>query len=144
MEIEELIKKIHRQARLLGSCDLFTGGEKTLEDVVRLFTSVQGQEFCLNNRFPHLATFRLFKGMGVERYGIYIDAGIVTLKNPKRAFLVGHTHAIVNCDSLERHVINVFQGATATVNACGWAVVRVNTVQGAHVIRNASGNAIIL
>ena len=86
----------------------------------------------------------MFKPYGVEKYGIYIDAGSITLKNPKRAIIIGHTSAVVNCDSLERHEIFVFQGASASVNARGWAVVSVQGVQGARVIKNVSENAIAL
>ncbi len=142
--MEEIIRQIYAQAKLLGACALFTGKEKTLEDIIALFTSTKGMEFCLKNRFPSLATFRLFKPYGVEKHGIYIDAGNVTLKNPKRAILIGHTSAVVNCDSLERHEIFVFQGASASINARGWSVVSVQGVQGARLIKNISENAIIL
>ena len=35
--MEALIKQIYAQARLLNACDLFTGNERTLDDIVRLF-----------------------------------------------------------------------------------------------------------
>ena len=101
-------------------------------------------EFCLKNRFPNLSTFRLFKPFGVEKYGVYIDAGFVELKNPKRAILIGRTTAVIDCDTLERHEIYVFQGASATVNARKWSVVSIKGVTGARVIKNVSENAIIL
>lgn len=142
--MEEIIRQIYGQAKLLGACSLFTGKEKSLEDIITLFTSVKGLEFCLKNRFPTLPTFRLFKGLGVEKHGIYIDAGEIILKNPGRAFLIGKTAATVICDTLERHEIYVFQGASAAVNAHGWAVVSVQGVQGARVIKTTSENAVIL
>lgn len=143
MDTTALIRQIYQQAKQLGCCALFKGTED-IEGIVKLFLSPQGQEFCLKNRFPSLATFRLFKPYNVEKHGIYIDAGNVTLKNPKRAILIGHTSAVVNCGSLERHEIFVFQGASASINARGWSVVSVQGVSGARVIKNISENAIIL
>lgn len=142
--MEDIIRQIYAQAKLLGACSLFTGREKTLEDIFRLFSSTKGMEFCLKNRFPNLSTFRLFKPFGVEKYGVYIDAGFVELKNPKRAILIGRTTAVIDCDTLEKHEIYVFQGASATVNARKWSVVSIKGVTGARVIKNVSENAIIL
>ena len=39
MNIEEVIRQVYSQARLLGSCHRFKGTEKTLEDIVALFCS---------------------------------------------------------------------------------------------------------
>ncbi len=140
---EDIIKKIHAQARRLGACQLFKGSE-TLEEIIDLFLSPQGQEFCVKNRFPNIATVRLFKGMGVEKHGIYIDAGVLTLKNPSKAVLIGRTSATVNCDTLEQHEVILMHGAKATVNAQKWAVVKVTCGDGSSVIRNVFNNAIIL
>lgn len=142
--MEELIKQIHAQASLLKACPLFTGRERTLDDIVGLFFSAQGMEFCIKNHFPNLATFRQFKRYGVERFGIYIDAGTITLRNPARAILIGRTLATVNCDTLERHEVFVLHGAKAVVNASGWAVVSLTVEQGCPVIRNTSDNAVVI
>lgn len=142
--MEKLIKQIYAQARLLNACELFTGKEKTLDDIVKLFTSVQGMEFCIRNHFPNIATFRQFKKYGVHKFGIYIDAGAITLTNPKRAILIGRTSATINCDTLERHEVFLLHGAKAVVNASQWAVVATTGGQGCNLIRNTSENAIIL
>lgn len=142
--MENIIKNIYEQAKALGACDLFTGQEKTVDDIVKLFLSTKGMEFCQRNHFPNLATFRLFKGYGVQKYGIYIDAGSITLRNPKRAILVGRTVANIRCDTLERHEVYLFQAACATINASGWSVVSVQGVRGTQVIKNVAEHAIIL
>lgn len=142
--MEELIRQIFAQARLIGACRLFKGTEKTLEDIVRLFCSTQGMEFCIKNNFPNLATFRQFKPFNPEKYGVYIDAGEIRLKNPKKAVLIGRTNAVVNCDSLERHEVFLLHGARSVINATGWSVVSVQGTKGCQHIRNISGNAIIL
>lgn len=142
--MEEVIRQIYTQAKLLGACPLFKGTEKTVADIVRLFQTPKGIEFCMNNHFPNMATFRLFKPHGVERYGIYIDAGAITLKNPSRAILIGRTAATVFCDKTERHDIILLHGAKAIVQASKWAVARVQSEQGCCVIKHTSDNAIII
>lgn len=142
--MEQIIQQIYEQARLLGACSLFTGKERTLEDIVSLFTTTQGMEFCVNNHFPNMATFRLFKPYKVERFGIYIDAGTITLHNPKQAILIGRTSATINNDTLEAHEIILLHGAKAIVNASGWAVCKTTVETGCSIIRNTSENAVIL
>lgn len=142
--MEQIIKQIYEQAKLFGVCSLFTGKESTLEDIVRLFVTPQGIEFCIKNHFPNMATFRFFKPHKVERFGIYIDAGTITLYNPKRAILIGRTSATVNCDTLEAHEIILLHGAKAIVNASGWAVCKTTVETGCSIIRTTSENAIIL
>lgn len=144
--MEAIIRQIYAQAKLIGACPRFTGQEKTLEDIVALFTSAQGMEFCIKNRFPNIATFRLFKPYGVDsKYGIYIDAGVITLKNPGRAILIGRTSATVNCDeNSRRHEIVLLHGAKAVVNASKWAVASVTASTGCSIIKNVSENAVIL
>lgn len=142
--MEELIKQIYQQAKLLDACPRFTGKERTLEDIIALFTSPQGLEFCIKNHFPNIATLRLFKQYGVEKYGIYIDAGVVTLRNPKKAVLIGKTSATVNCDTCERHDITFMHCAKGTVNASKWSVVHVAMGNGCSVNKNVFNNAIIL
>lgn len=141
--MEQIIKKIYEQAKLLGVCELFTGEERTLDDIVGLFTTPQGIEFCVEKRFPNMATFRLFKEYGLEKYGIYIDAGSITLYNPSRAILIGRTTAVVNTDTLEAHEIILMRGAKAIVNASGWAVCRTTAEKGCSIIINTSGHAVI-
>lgn len=116
-----------------------------MDDIVALFVSTQGMEFCVKNRFPNLATFRLFKPYGVDKkYGIYIDAGVITLKNPERAVLIGRTSATITCDECKRHDIVLLHGAKAVINATKWAVASVTASVGCSFIKNVSENAIIL
>ena len=161
--MEELVKKVHAQWRAVieragqecdsrslhnlaeryRSCDLFKGTED-MESLAALLTSPQGAEFCITHRFPNLAVFRLFKPFSPERYNIYIDAGEITLIEPKKAVLVGRTKAVIDCRTLARHEVMLMHGATAVVNASGWAVVAIKATTGCQVIRNVSENAVIL
>ncbi len=142
-DIQHIVSRIHAQAKQLSCCDLFTGKEG-LEELVRLFTSPQGIEFCLKHHFPNTATFRLFKPYNVGRFGIYIDAGDITLNNPRRAILIGRTAATIRCDSTERHEVVVLHGAKALVSASKWAVVFTRVEAGCQLIKTTSENAIVL
>lgn len=143
MDTTALIRQIYQQAKQLGCCALFKGTED-IEGVVKLFLSPQGQEFCMKYHFPNIATLRLFKHYGVEKYGIFIDAGQIVLENPSRAVLVGRTSATVNCDTNERHEVTLFHGARAIVNAGKWAVVFVKAEPGCLCIKSQNENALIL
>ncbi len=136
-------RSLLNMAEKYRQCDMFKGTED-LKGIIQLLTSVQGMEFCLRYRFPNIATFRLFKPFNPEQYGVYIDAGTITLKNPKKVVLIGHTSATVDCDTLETHEVYLLHGARAVVNASGWAVVAVKGSTGCQQIRNISENAVIL
>ena len=142
--MEQIIQQIYKQARLLGACELFTGKEHTLEDIVHLFVTPQGIEFCINNHFPNMETFRLFKPYKIERFGIYIDAGTITLHNPKQAILIGNTVATINNDTLDAHEVILLHGAKAVVNASGWAVCKAIVAEDCYIDSNVTDNAIIL
>lgn len=137
-------RSLHNEAEKYRKCNMFKGTEHTIEELAAVFTSRQGLEFCIRYHFPNIATFRLFKGQGVEKYGIYIDAGVITLKNPARAILIGRTSATVNCDECKQHEIVLLHGARAVVNASKWAVASVTASVGCSVLKNTSENAIIL
>lgn len=163
MEVKEIIERIHRQwliakeqrrqrceashksdvAAKLAACNIFKGTED-IAGIARLFTSPQGVEFCLAANFPNLATLRLFKRYNPERYGFYIDAGQITLKNPTTAVLIGKTIATVECDTCTPHTVITMHGATATVLASGWAVVRTETGVSTNITRRTTDHAIIL
>ena len=137
-------RSLHNVAEKYRKCNMFKGTERSIEELAAVFTSRQGLEFCIRYHFPNIATFRLFKGQGVEKYGIYIDAGVITLNNPARAILIGRTSATVNCDECKQHEIMLLHGAKAVVNASKWAVASVTASLGCSVIKNTSENAIIL
>lgn len=161
--MKQIISNIHRQwliakeqmrqrceqtnntdmAHRLAVCDMFKGTE-TLSELAELFTSPQGLEFCLSACFPNLATLRFFKRHNPQRFGIHIDAGEITLHNPRKAILIGRTIATIKCDTCERHEIVTMHGASATVLASGWSVVSATAGRGTNITRRAIDNAIIL
>lgn len=131
-------------AEAYRACRMFKGNETT-EQIVALYKSTQGVEFCARYHFPSVNTVRLFKGENVERFGIYIDAGSLTLTEPKdKVLLIGRTTATVECAQLRRYEVVCLHGARAVINASRWAVVKVTAEQGCSVIKNIRDNAIIL
>lgn len=138
-------RHLNNVAEKYRQCNMFKGTERTIDELASVFLSTQGLEFCVKYRFPNLATFRLFKTQGVDKkYGVYIDAGVITLKNPERAVLIGRTSATINCDECKRHDIVLLHGAKAVINASKWAVASVTASVGCSFIKNITDNAIIL
>ncbi len=127
----------------LAACTLFKGDESVYE-LAKLLTSPQGLEFCLATNFPNIATLRLFKPFHPEKYGIYIDAGEITLTNPTSVLIAGRTFATIHCDTTAMHSITAMHGAAATVLASAWAVVSTNVGAASNITKRVSDNAIIL
>ena len=111
-------------ARKLEDCDMFKGNE-TLDELVELIFSPRGIEFLTKFGFPDLETFRKFKQYHPERFGVYIDSGKITLTEARRAFLIGDTVATVKYRENAGNRLHLMHGASASVLACGYSVVRV-------------------
>jgi len=125
-------------------CAMFKGNE-SVEQLAELYKTTQGVEFCAKYHFPNIHTIRLFKRENIERFGIYLDAGNITLTEPQgKVLLVGHTTAVVNCAQLRRYEVVCLHGAKAVINASKWAVVKTTAEKGCTVIRNVRDNAIML
>ena len=124
MNTERLISQIHKDAQQLGACSKFTGDE-TIEQLITLLYSPQGREFCIEHEFPTLDVLRKFKGLGVERYGIYIDAGVIRLCARDKIFLLGDSIARVRCADTKRYEVYLMHGAHAHIEAYNYAAVHV-------------------
>lgn len=141
--MEDIIKQIFAQATQIGCCDKFKGSED-LQGIIQLFKSPQGLEFCIKNHFPHISTLRQFKPYNVGRYGIYIDAGEITLSNPGLVLLIGNTTATLNCSSNKaRNEVVLMHGAKAVINASEWSVTFIKVERGSY-IKNIKDHAIVL
>ena len=143
MDILGTIWKIHEQCECIGGCESFTGNE-SLDELVSLFLSDAGIDFCIRNHFPNTSTFRLFRDFGLEKYGIYIDAGDIEIVNPDKVVIIGRTTAIVKCSSGGRHEVITLNGGKAIISASRWAVVVVKAQAGSTIVKNISENAVIL
>lgn len=132
MDKENLLKGIYQDGKALGACSAFSEAKSVKEIVDELFTP-QGVEFCLKLRFPTLDVFRQFDKEEVKQYGVYIDCGEIELTDPKRAFLVGNTKATVKCTKTQSNSIYLMHGASVSVVASGFAIVRVECDKKSHI-----------
>ena len=130
----------------MGVCHLFKGTED-VEELLDIFCSVQGMEYCMKHSFPNISTMRLFKNHDPElliRKGIYLDAGAVNLRNPRRVIMIGKTSASIYYDTMEEHNVYVLRGAKCAVSAWKWSVLRVESDSTSKVLKNPFNHAIIL
>lgn len=141
--MQKLIRQLYNNAKERNCCEKFTGNEN-LEQLLELFQSPQGVEFCQKYQFPDIEILRAFRGMEAIRHGIYIDAGHITLSNVARLTLVGDTVAELRYDDpSKRHEVVLMHGAKAHIEASGYSVVFV-TKGGCEVTTEAQDNAKIL
>jgi hypothetical protein len=131
-------------ARRLRACNVFTGEETTLAEVVAKLHSIEGMEFLLLSGFPTLELFREYKDTLPEGCGVYVDAGEINLHDTLDAILVGDTHATGEYTRTKCHKITAVYGASATVDAYEWSVVRPRYDEASRVEVRRHDNAIIL
>lgn len=136
-------RSLCNMAEKYRACRMFKGSEN-LEQLVALFTSPQGMEFCQSRHFPDLNTFRRFKPYNVERFGVYIDAEQISLHNAPKVVLVGDTSATLSYDGPGGHEVFLMHGARATITASGWAMVFVASEDGCTVVKTERDRARIL
>lgn len=135
--------EIFKKMGISSDCEWFGDKSlKTLEDLVEVFYYPQGIEFCQQHNFPSLDILQKFKNLNVEIYGVYIDAGKITLHNPQRVILIGNTEAIIDCNKGGSDII-IMHSAKACITAKGWSVVRVHYNNGCNVIQKKSDRAIL-
>lgn len=133
---------IYRNAMRLGCCSNFKGTEND-EELIRLFVTKQGIEFCVKYNYPDLSTLRTFRGLQSARHGVFIDANIIRHNLPL-VVLVGDTVAeLVYTDPHKRHEVIIMHGAKAIIKASGYAVVFI-TNSGGEVEKYTFDNAKIL
>lgn len=63
----------------------------------------------------------------LEPYGVYIDAGNITLHDKQRVFIYGNTRAQIDCTLTRIYRIAVMGGARAMITADGYSVVRIES-----------------
>lgn len=131
-------------ARRLRACDVFTGEETTLAEVVAKLHSIEGLEFLLLSGFPTLDLFREYKDALPDGCGVYVDAGEINLHDTLDAILVGDTQAKATYEQIECHKITAVYGASATVDAYEWSVVRPRHDEASLVEVRRHDSAIIL
>ena len=133
----------YEMARKLEACKMFTG-EESMEEMIRLMFSPQGAEFLTENNFPDIATFRRFKKYHPEQFGVYIDAGEISLSEAKNVFLVGTTTARLKYAQTQGNRLILMCGATARIEASGYCVLKIEKDDKSNVEVNVSGHAKVM
>lgn len=133
----------YEMARKLEACKMFTG-EESMEEMINLMFSPQGAEFLTENNFPDIATFRRFKKYHPEQFGVYIDAGEISLSEARRVFLVGNTTARLKYAQTQGNRLILMCGATARIEASGYCVLKIEKDDKSNVEVNISGYAKVM
>lgn len=131
-------------ARRLRACNVFTGEEATLAEVVAKLHSLEGLEFLLLSGFPTLYMFREYKDALPDWCGVYVDAGEIDLHDALDAILVGDTQVKATYEQIECHKLTAVYGAKATVDAYEFSVVRPRYDEASRVEVRRHDNAIVL
>ena len=133
----------YEMARKLEACKMFTG-EESMEEMINLMFSPQGAEFLTANNFPDIATFRRFKKYHPEQFGVYIDAGEISLSEARKVFLVGNTTARLKYAQTQGNRLILMCGATARIEASGYCVLKIEKDDKSNVEVNVSGHAKVM
>lgn len=136
-------RSLFNMAEKYRVCEMFKGTE-TEEEVLALFTTPQGIEFCTKHSFPAIEMCRKFKGEAAEKLGIFVESD-VHVENLPIVILVGKCHAELEYnDPDKRHQVILMHGASASIKASNWAVVFVNNASDGSVEIEATDNAKVL
>lgn len=130
-------------AEKLSACQMFSGNEN-LEEMISLMFSPRGAEFLTTYGFPSIDVFRQYKPFNPERFGVYIDCGEITLTEPRRAFLVGNTTAVLNYRETASNRVVLMHGAKATVIGDGFSVVHIEADESSQVSIIKQGDSVVL
>lgn len=137
------VSDVMRSALELGACNQ-SGKATDWKSLCWLFFTPQGREFCENNNFPSIEIFRNMKP-NVEKYGVYVDAGYIQLKNNVNIGIIGDTDAMLEYDdNTVVHKIILMHGAKATIKASNYAVINLTNVNNCQVTIINDGTARVL
>jgi len=122
-------ERIYQEVNKQNPCDLIKGTENA-EELIDLFFTPQGIEFCTTNNSPSLDAFRRFKGPQATRGGFYIDTPVKAKNLPRVALIGKETVAELEFTETKRHTVVLMHGAKARITASGYSVVFVTNAGG--------------
>ena len=138
------ISEIMRAAIELGACEK-TGTITDWKAISWLFFSPQGLEFCENNNFPSIETFRRIRKEYLLANNVFVDAGNIQRTNDSNVAVIGDTAAeLVFDDSTKAHKVVVMYGAKVFIVARNYAVVRIVSIGENKIVYNKDKTAVIL
>jgi hypothetical protein len=137
------IESIKNAAHKLGAC----GMEKNISSyrgLAQLLFSPRGSEFCAKQNFPTLELFQKIKNEAAT-CGVYTDAGNIHLSSRKNLCLAGDTSAFIKASGTKYiHTIILMHGASATIDASNYAVLKVINISGSNVKINKDKTVVVL
>lgn len=131
-------------AERLASCDVFTGREVSVIELLNKLLSIQGREFLLLSGFPTLELFRKYKELIPDGYPVLVDAGEVELSDAPNLILVGETTARLSYRHAQAYQLTAVHGAKAEAAVCGSALLRPRHDSGSLITTECNDDAILL
>ena len=122
-------EQIYREVNAAGQCGLLKGNENAGE-LMDLFFTPKGVEFCTTYNTPGLDAFRRFRGKRAERGGFYIDTPLKAKNLPRLALIGSGTVAELEFTETKGFTVILMHGAQAKITASGFAVVCITKVDG--------------
>lgn len=139
MNVSDVMQKAIR----LGACGQ-SGKATDWKSLCWLFFTPQGREFCENNNFPSIEIFREMKPY-VHPYGVFVDAGMISLKNNANVGIIGKTEAVIEYDdNTKMHRVILMHGAKAVIKVSNYAVVNAINVRNCpiEIINDGTGKVL--
>ena len=131
-------------AERLASCDVFTGQEVSVIEVLDKLLSIQGREFLLLSGFPSLEVFRKYKELIPDGYPVFVDVGEVELSDAPNLILVGDTTARLSYRHAQAYQLTAVHGAKAEATVRGSALLRPRHDSGSLITTECHDDAILL
>ena len=139
----DIIEAMVEGIKAHGACKSFEEGN--LEKLVEQLFTPQGVEFVMKTGYPGIFEFReIQKQTDLKKYGIYVDAGEVTLKEERKVFLIGNTFARLEYNDCASNKVFLKYGAKAEIKASGFSVVRLEHDSSSFIESYAKDKAVIL
>lgn len=130
--MQQSIRDIINSAHSMGACSKLDK-ISDYRSLVTAFFTPQGIEFCEKHNYPSIETLRTIKEF-VKSRGVYVDRSNVSLKGRRHICLVGDTHANIEAQDVKFvHTVILMHGATATIHASNYAVIKVINISGGKV-----------
>lgn len=137
------VSDIMKSALEKGACNK-SKGVSDWKTLVWLFFTPQGLEFCEDNNFPSLETFREMDS-SISDFGVFVDKGEITRSNDANIALIGNTEGkLVFDDNTKVHKVILMHGAKAFIAIRNFAVVRLINIGGCEVHFNKDKSSVIL
>lgn len=135
------VNEIMQKAIGLGACSQ-SGKATDWKSLVWLFFSPQGREFCKENNYPSIESFRSMVRY-VEPYGVYIEKPVE--KHNEDIALVGKSESVLRYDGINKaYKVILMHGAKAIIHVSNYAVVRLENISGSFKIINEDGTGEVL